>query len=210
MRNIIVLLAVCLLAACTTSLTQTVHDTTIVNYNLKQGKPLPSKDWHCYNIDEDKICIPARWDYVKQSGFLLMSDLSHVASSSYFVVVKQDKKATGLDERMYLKKLFVELKQDRTGTLTGWQAVKITYADKDVTYSEYHILMGKDPYVLYSTVFEIGNNLYDIALKMSAANAKSYHGAYQDVIYNFYHRDNLIFTAKDKILRAKVIDLTKL
>lgn len=70
--------------------------------------------------------------------------------------------------------------------------------------------MSKDPYILYSTVFEIGNDLYDISLKMSAATAKTYHETYQDVIYNFYHKDNLIFTSKDKIVTAIVIDLTKL
>ncbi|HVW96460.1 MAG TPA: hypothetical protein VHA56_10885 [Mucilaginibacter sp.] len=210
MRNVLLLMIVCLFAACSSSSTQSNHDTTIVDYNIKQGKPLPSKDWHCYNIDEDKLCTPATWGFVKQDKFFFMSDLSHVAPGSYFVVTKQDKKATGLDALKYLKQLYAELKQDSTGTLTGWQASRITYSDKEVIYSDYNISMGKDPYILYSTVFEVGNDLYDIALKISAGNAKTYHEAYQDIIFNFYHKNSLIFTSKDKIVTAKVIDLTKL
>jgi hypothetical protein len=210
MRNVLILMFVCLLAACSSNSTQSKHDTTIVDYNIKQGKPLPSKDWHCYNIGDDKICTPSAWGFVKQDRFLFMSDLSHVAPGSYFVVIKQDKKVTGLDPSNYLKKLYKELKQDSTGTLTKSQAIETIYADKEVIYSEYNVLMGKDPYIVYSTVFEIGNDLYDISLKMSAAKAKTYHETYQDVIYNFYHKDNLIFTSKDKIVTAKVIDLTKL
>jgi len=209
-RNGLMLIVVYLLAACSSSSTRSNHDTTIVDYTIKQGEPLPPKDWHCYNVDEDKICTPATWGFVKQNSFFFMSDLSHVAPGSYFVVAKQDKKTTGLDTRKYLKKLYVELKQDTTGTLTQWQTIETTYADKEVIYSEYNISMGKDPYIVYSTVFEIGNDLYDISLKMSAANAKMYHEAYKNVIYNFYHKNKLIFTSKDKVVKAKVIDITKL
>ena len=52
--------------------------------------------------------------------------------------------------------------------------------------------------------------IYDISLKTSAANAKMYHEAYKNVIYNFYHKNKLIFTSKDKVVKAKVIDITKL
>lgn len=103
MRNIQIVMFVCLLTACSSSSTQSNHDTTIIDNNIKQGKPLPSKDWHCYNIDDDKICTPATWAFVKQDRFLFMSDLSRVAPGSYFVVIKQDKKAAGLDASKYLK-----------------------------------------------------------------------------------------------------------
>lgn len=210
MKNVLILIVVCFLAGCSSNSTQSKHDTTIVDYNIKQGAPLPSKDWRCYNIDEDKICAPEAWGFVKQNSFFFISDLSHVAPSSYFGVVKQDKRITGLDAMKYLRKLYKEVKQDSTGTLTKWQSIETKYADKDVIYSEYNISMGKDPYVIYSTVFEIDNNQYDIAIKMSADKAKAYHELYQDIIYNFYHKDHLIFTAKDKIVEAKIIDITKL
>ncbi len=209
LRSVLILTILSVLAGCSGNSTQTNHDTTIVDNNVKQGNPLPSKDWHCYNIDEDKICTPESWPLAKQNSFFFMSDLSRIAPGSYFVVVKQDEKATGLDSRKYLQKLYSELKKDSTGTLTKSQAIETTYADKTVLYSEYDIKMGKDPYKLYSTVFEVDNNLYDISLKISAANAQAYHDSYNDIIYNFYHRDKVIFTSKDKIVHAKVIDLTK-
>src|ERR1700754_2719439 len=134
MKNVLILIVVCYLAGCSSNSTQSKHDTTIVDYNIKQGAPLQSKDWHCYNIDEDKICAPEAWGFVKQNSFFFMSDLSHVAPSSYFVVVKQDKKATELGARKYLKKLYETLKQDSTGTLTKWQSIETEYADKDVIY----------------------------------------------------------------------------
>lgn len=210
MKYFLVVLLISLLASCSGRNAQTNIDTTIVHYNITEGKPLSSKDWHIYNIDEDKICIPEKWGFVKQDDFFFMSDLSEVAAGSYFVVVKQDKKATGLSALKYLKKLYTHLKQDSTEILTGSQAIKLTYDDKEVIFSEYNILIGKDAYIMSSTIFEIGNNLYDIAFKISQANADTYQEEYKNAVFNFYHNHIQLFKTKDEVKGAEIIDLTKL
>ncbi len=211
MRNTLILLVASLLVGCSENSTHLEHnDTTIVDYTIKQGKPLPVREWLCYDIDEDKICAPVTWGFVKQNSFFFMSDLSNIAPSSYFVIVKKDKISSGLDTKKYLKKLFTEFKQDSTGRLAKSQAIEVTYADKKVVYSEYYITMGKEPYIVYSTIFELDNDLYDISLKMITSKAKIYHEAYQNVIFNFYHNNSQVFTSKDKVVNAEIVDLTKL
>jgi len=196
------------LIACSSNSSRTNHDTTIVDYTIKEGEPLPSKDWHCYDTDDDKICIPEAWGIVNQNKFLLMSDLNHVAPGSYFVVVKSHKANNNAIK--YLKDLYSELKNDTTGKLTGWRALKTTYANKESFYSEYNISIGSVPYVVFSTVFENGNDLFDVSLKMSAAKAAAYQEEYKNVLFNFYHKGKQVFTVKDKIVGVKFIDLSML
>jgi hypothetical protein len=198
------------LAACSGNSDQSGRDTTIVKHSIKIGKPLPPNEWHCYNVGEDKICIPQAWGHVDQNVFLLMSDLSHVAPGSYFVVGKYDKKVRDLDAAKYLKNQYLELKKDTTQLVTGSKSVKLIYTDKESFSTEYQLSIDKVPYIVYSTVFEIGNDLYDISLKMSVVKSNPYLEAYHNIKYNFYHKNSLVFTSKDKIVNAEVLDLTKL
>ena len=200
---------ICLLASCSGDSNQSGRDTTIIEQTITTGKPLPPNEWHCYIADVDKICIPESWGSVKQNVFLLMSDLSHVAAGSYFVVGKYDKKARGFDATKYLKEQYLVLKKDSTQLVTSCKTIKLIYADKESFLTEYSLLVNKEPYIVHSTVFEIGDNLYDISLTISVAKAKPYLEAYTNIKYNFYHKNDLVFTSKDKIVNAEVIDVTK-
>ena len=207
---IIIPIVSCFLAACSGGSNQSGRDTTIIEQTVTIGKPLPANEWHCYIADVDKICIPEDWGYVKQKVFLLMSDLSHIAPGSYFVAGKYDKKARGFDATRYLKEQYLVLKKDSTQLVTSCKTIKLIYADKVSFSTEYNLLINKEPYIVQSTVFEIGDDLYDISLKMSVSKAKPYLEAYTNIKYNFYHKNDLVFTSKDKILNAEVIDVTKL
>ena len=210
LRNYIIIMVACYLAACSVDSNQSGRDTTIIEQTIKIGKPLPPKEWHCYINGEDKICIPEVWGYVKQSVFLLMSDLSHIAPGSYFVVGKYDKKARGFDATKYIKEQYLLLKKDSTQLVTGWKTMKLIYADKESFSTEYNLLINGEPYIVYSTVFEIENDLYDISLTMSVAKVNPYLEAYQNILFNFYHKNNLVFTGKEKIVNVEIIDVTKL
>lgn len=50
-----------------------------------------------------------------------------------------------------------------------------------------------------STVFEIGSDLYDISLTMSVEKVDPYLEAYQNILFNFYHENNLVFNGKEKL-----------
>lgn len=209
-KNFIMPIAACFLAACSGESNQSGRDTTIIEQTITIGKPLPPNEWHCYIVDQDKICIPEAWGYVKQNPFLLMSDLSHTAPGSYFVVGKYDKKARGFNATKYLKEQYLELKKDSTQLMTSCKTIKLIYADKELFSTEYNLLINKEPYIIHSTVFEIGDDLYDILLTMSVAKVDPYVEAYQNILFNFYHDNNLVFTGKDKIVNAEVLDVTKL
>jgi hypothetical protein len=210
LKNSIITIIACYLTACSGGSNQSARDTTIIEQTITVGKPLPANEWHCYIADVDKICIPEAWGYIKQNAFLLMSDLSHIAPGSYFVVGKYDKKTRDFDAAKYLKDQYLVLKKDSTQLVTSCKTIKLIYADKESFSTEYNLLINKEPYIVHSTVFEIGGNLYDISLKMSVAKAKPYLEAYTNIKYNFYHENNLVFTGKDKIVNAEVIDVTKL
>jgi len=212
MKIFLIIIGIYFLEGCISSPTTSshFHDTTIVNYTIKQGKPLPTKEWHCYIAGNDKFCAPEAWGYVKQDSFLFMSDLSKISAGSYFLVLKEDMSITHVNATKYLKKLYLEMKKDNSGVLTGWKAFKIIYSDKEIFHSEYNISINKIPYKAYSTVFEFDNNLYDIFLKMEEDDIKPYQEAYNNIIFNFFHKNKLILTSRDKIIGAKILDLDKL
>ena len=132
----------CFLAACSGGSNQSDRDTTIIEQTITIGKPLPPSEWHCYIADVDKICIPESWGYVKQNAFLLMSDLSHIAPGSYFVVGKYDKKARDFDATKYLKEQYLVLKKDSTQLVTSCKTIKLIYADKESFSTEYNVLIS--------------------------------------------------------------------
>jgi hypothetical protein len=206
----IVLAGLCGLIACHSNSTPSAHDTTIIDYKLTQGKPLPPGEWHCYNVDEEKICIPSSWGYVKQDKFLFVSDISRMSPGSYFVVVKHNMKKSGFTPIKYLSQIYSDLKTDTTGRLIGHETSKINYSDKETFSSEFHTLTNNVPYITYSTIFECGNDLFEIALKIEKSKAKSFQEDYKDILFNFYYNNKLVFSINDKLTGVETIDLDKL
>lgn len=208
--SFIILIAICCQIACSGNSNNKSHDTTTIDYNIKQGDSLPSKDWHCYNVDEERICIPTTWKFKRQSKVLFFSDLDYVDSNSYFVILKYNKLTSELDAIKYLKTTYVQLKKDPVEKFTGYTVKKLTFADKETYYSEYYTSINKRSYMTLSTVFESGNNLFEIALKVDSSKINSYRDHYKNILFNFYIKNEPIFSDKDVIKGIDVIDLSKL
>jgi len=166
--------------------------------------------WHCYNVDQERICIPSSWRFINQTAYLFVANPTIVRSNSFFVVVKHNKLTSGFNSIKYLKEVYSEEKQDTTSKFIDQKVVKITYSDKESFYTESYSLAGGDSFTMYSTVFEIDNNLFDIALKIKSSQQKSYKEIYKDILFNFYYKNSLVFTGNDKIKKIEVVDLTKL
>jgi hypothetical protein len=205
-------MALSCLIACTSSSTIRSSDTTIIDYKLTQGKPLNPSEWHFYNInDEEKICIPSTWTRLNQDKYLFMSDLSRLSPGAYFVVFKVGiRKSSFNDATKYLTELYLELKNDSSANFVSYTTFKIRYNDKTTFNSEFHTLVNNVPYVTYSTIFERGGNLYDISLKTEQSKAKQFEENYKDILFNFYYKNKLVFSIKDKITKVETIDLSKL
>lgn len=196
--------------ACFSNSSKSHGDTTIVNYTIKQGKPLPPNEWHCYNVDQEKVCTPSTWVLIKQNQFLFMSSLNHSDSNSYFVVVKYDLKTSGFNAYKYLKEMYKELKKDSISQFIDYKTTKVVYDDKESFDSELYTSINKKAYTTYSTVFETNDVLFDIALKIESSKANAYKETYKNILFNFYHKNETIFSSKNEIKNVEVVDLSKL
>jgi hypothetical protein len=193
------------LIACSTNSTHSSHDTTIVNVIIKQGKPLPAKEWHCYNVEDEKICIPSSWGFVSQNRYLFVSNLNNLYPNSYFAV-KQNKVRSGYDAVSYLKALDADIKTDSVGKFTSQKITKITYSNKQTFNCEFYSTIDNKPYVTYSTVFEIDDKIFEIALKVNLLKGNSLLETYKDILYNFYYKNELVYSTKDKITGIEEIN----
>ena len=197
-------------SGCSTSSKQSSKDTTIVNVTFKRGKPLPANEWHCYNVQDEKICIPSTWRFVNQNFYLFVANPKTIRSNSYFVVLKYKKSKSGYNVVKYLKQLCIEEKKDTTSKFIDQKISKTIYSDKIAFYSESHSLIGNESFTAYSTIFEIGDDLFDITLKTKSSQQKVYQETYRDILFNFYYRNNLVFSIKDKIESVENVDISKL
>jgi len=202
---------ICGLTSCQSNSQYSRNDTTIVDVRIKQGQPLPAKEWHCYNVDnEELICIPQKWHFINQDKYLLMADLNTVDSNLYFVVLKHDKAATGLTSTTYLKKIYQELKNDNREKYCGFRVTKIKYEDKALFDGEFYTSVGNVNYVTLSEVFEKDNNLFELALKTYRSRKKPEQETIKNILYNFYYKKNVVFSVHDKIIGFEDVDITKL
>jgi len=167
---------------------------------------LPAKEWHCYNVEDEKICIPSSWGFVNQNRYLFVSNLPNLYPNSYFEVVKKNKLRSGYDAESYLKGLYAEIKSDTVGKFTGQKIIKITYSNKQTFNCEFYSTIDNKPYVTYSTVFEIDNNIFEIALKVNLLKGNSLLETYKNILYNFYYKNELVYSIKDKITGIEEIN----
>jgi hypothetical protein len=211
-KNILLFLVfmILFLSECSTSSTKSSNDTTLVNFTFKRGKPLPANEWHCYNVRDEKICIPSSWRFVNQNLYLFVANPTVPPSNSYFVVLKYTKSKSGYDAVKYLKELSSEEKKDTASKFIDQKISKTVYSDKIAFYSESHSLIGNVLFTTYSTVFEIGNDLFDITLKTKSSQQKTYQETYKDILFNFYNKDQLVFSINDKVESIENIDIGKI
>jgi hypothetical protein len=210
-KGLIIGLIVCTIAACTgNNTTDKQPDSVAVNVEVKQGDPLAPANWQCYDIETEKICIPKTWGIVQQNQFFLLSDLSKISPGAYFVVLKNNKKLNNYDVNGYLKKVYTELKTDTARKLLDYTVVRINYEDKQMVSGQYFTSIKNERYITFSTIFEKGNDLYEVALKIREAKAKEVQDNYKAIVFNFYSKGKPMFTAADKIKRVTKVDLAKL
>jgi|GEM_PF-1486530 hypothetical protein len=204
------LFAVIFLVSCSTNTTYIYRNDTVVNYVIKQGKPLPPKEWHCYNVEEEKICIPSSWRFVNQNRFFFLAKPPVLDSQSFVVVLKYNIKATGLTVNKYLRETYLQLRNDTIEKFNGYTTLKMVYSNKEAYNSEYHTTIKNKPYTTFSTVFEKDSILFEIALKAEKSQSAKYQQLYQDIVFNFYTKNKLVFTVKDKVNQTHEVDLSKL
>jgi len=203
-------LCICGIISCTTTTRHIEHDTSIVDIKIKQGKPLPPKEWHVYNVEEEKICIPETWGYVNQNSFFFVSDISKLSPGSYFGVIKRKIEPANLTMTNYLKDLYSALKKDTTGKLQRYTVLKMTYQDKNVYTCEFHTTIGNEPYVNYSTIFEKNGSIFDLALRIQESKSKPFLKTYQNIVYNFYSKGQLVFSVNDKVTGVEEVNIETL
>lgn len=179
-----------------------------VDIKFEKGKNLNAKEWQCYDIDNNKICIPSKWTYVKQDVALFFARINN-DKNSFFGIVKND----SLDIEEYLKIGFKETVKetlkDSTEVFTGYTLKKITFKNKEAYYGEYFTTIGKTEYFTYSMGFEQEGCVYDVGLKLKKADSPNYKDTFKDILFNFRINNKLVFDEHDKIIKIDTIDLSK-
>jgi hypothetical protein len=125
-------------------------------------------------------------------------------------VAKYNESATGLTAYKYLKETYLQLKNDSIEVFTGYTVKKLVFDDKVTFYGEYYTSIKRKSYLTYSTVFEKDNDLFEIALKVDSAKSSEYKESYKNILFNFYHKKEAVFSAGDELKEIQVIDIAKL
>lgn len=200
----IIIPIVLLITACVSSTTTEKRDTTItVTTQIIRAGRLSSADWHVYKFPKEKICVPSTWRYIDQDDILFYASVDQKDTDAFFTVIKKLKKEEG--SFAFLKRSYSYLKGGTEGKLVSSSIINTVYEDKDVYNCEFHLEKDRKKLVLYATLFE--KNQYTYAITLTVPDGKnSFRQTYNNILYNFYYDEKLVFSEKDKITTARVID----
>ena len=193
-----------LLSACISSTTtQKTDTTTTVTTHITRAGRLPAADWHVYKFPTEKICVPSTWRYQEQDDILFQASVNEKDTDAFFAVIKKFKKDEG--SLAYLKRSYAYMKGGNEGNLVTSSIINTVYEDKNVYNCEFHLENDRKKFVLYATFFE--KNQYTYAITLAVPDGKnSYRQTYNNILYNFYYDEKLVFSEKDKITTGRVID----
>lgn len=176
-----------------------------IETKFKKGKNLNPKEWQCYDVENNKICIPSKWSFVKQDVGLFFASLNN-DKNTYFGIIKTD----SLDIEEYLKMGYKESLKDSSEIFIGYTLKKITFKDKAAYYGEYFTTIDKTEYFTYAMGFEQERFMYDVGLKLKKVDSPKYKDTFKNILFNFRINGKLVFDEHDEIIKIDTIDLSSL
>jgi len=203
-KKLYILTLACFIIACRNNDRSTVSYST----NLKEGPKL--KDWQCLNMDSDRVCMPSNWKQSKQNKYLYYCRLDSSDKNTYFVILKYNTLNNDLSDTKYLSITYNALIKGTVEKFKGYTSKEIIFSDKTSYFNEYYTLYDNKSYLTQSTVFTVGNNLYEIAVKSVDKDTAKYQQIYPNILFNFRHKGKAIFSSTDKVKQIQPVDLSNL
>lgn len=171
---------------------------------------LKTETWKCIDTAQDKFCLPPSWKpFAHNKDYIFCSLLDNEDKTTVFAVMKTVE-TKDVNINSYLKKIYTQLRNDSTEIVQGYSVNNLIYETKQTYFGRYYAKVNDKSYLTYSMVFELDNNIYEIALKCEKSNWKKYSAVFQKILSSFRHKDAPFFSEGDRIKEKKVIDLSKL
>jgi len=180
----------------------------VTNFKLRKGNTL--KDWNCFEIEGNTICIPLTWKTIKQNKVYYFTYLDNNNDNTYFTILRFNESTENIDSKKYLKETYLQLVNDTAEKGTSYSVKKLIFKNKESYYCEYYTKIGNISYITYSMIFNRGDYLYDVSLKAEKDVSTKYYDVFQDILYNFRIKGNQFFSEKDKLKEIQIIDLSTL
>ncbi|NCD68819.1 hypothetical protein [Mucilaginibacter agri] len=154
--------------------------------------------------------MPSEWKALQQTKYVYYSRTDSLDKNKFFVVLKYNKKISGLSDNKYLAITYSKLMDGIIEKFTGYTTKKIIFQDKIAYYSQYFTRLNDKPYLTYSMVFDIDNNLYEFAMKADSASSIKCEKTFKDLLFNFRYKGNAVFASKAEIKDIQVVDLSRI
>jgi hypothetical protein len=164
----------------------------------------------CFNISDDKVCVPKKWQLKKQSRYLILCSINSADTSEYFVVLKHNKLSSGITLNTYLKEIYKALRNDTVEIASGYTSQKLTGENEITYYSEFHTTLNGKPYITLSMIFQDKSNIYEFALKTSEKNFSNNKIAFRNTLFESRMDHHSGFNKNDKFLKIEIVDLSKI
>jgi hypothetical protein len=186
------------------------NDTANGSDTLSTADLLKTETWKCVDTAQDKFCLPPSWKpFAHNKGYIFCSYLDNKDSTTVFAVMKTAE-SKDVNINAYLKKVYKQLKSDSAEIVQGYSIKKMVYETKETYFGRYYADVNDRSYLTYSMIFELDNNIYEVALKCEKANWKKYSAVFQKILSSFRHKDAPFFREGDRITEQKAVDLSKL
>lgn len=177
------------------------------DFQIRKGKQLNPKDWHCYDIQYDKICCPIEWKPAEQKFYLFFSKLNDTNENTFFVVIRYDKEMRNISLDNYVKEVYSQLRDDTVEVFIDYMLKELLFKDKRAFYGEFMTEITDSSYVTFSMYTEHNGMIYDFSLKVPQLEREAYYSNFQDILYNYSANGDFIFSEKDELKAVRAIAL---
>lgn len=182
----------------------------IDKYEITIGQSLSQDEWKCKELTNELICFPASWKEYNQDYYYFAALPDTTNKEVYLVISKLNKTRYKIDENAYLKGGYEVLAKDTQEILINYDLKKLIFDDGHSFYIECEVEKAHQKYLMFSMVFTVGDDLYDIVVKSKIEDQELYRKLYQNILFNFKIDNKFFFARKREIIEYKPISPNEL
>ncbi|MEO6168170.1 MAG: hypothetical protein ABIO46_12405 [Chitinophagales bacterium] len=175
---------------------------------IRKGKSLNPKDWHCYEVQYDRICCPVLWEPEKQNNFLFFTQLNDSDTNTFFVVLRHDEELNNITLDNYLREAYIQLKDDTNEIFKEYSLRELVFENKKSFYGEFTTDIRDSLFLSLAMYTEVKGIIYDITLKIPAKEREVYYELFQDILFNYKINEHFLFSEREEINSIHPIDLS--
>jgi len=197
-----------LLTTCVKNKTNSDDEIPVSKFEMKKGADL--KNWHCYNIQNDEVCLPKDWKSHKKEEVIFYSDLGDSTNGTYFSISRYVKKNEDVSAKNYLRQMYDVLSSDTIEVTNEYKLSELNFSDFKAFFGEFYMNKKLNKYCYYTMIWETDGYLYGLAMKAKMDEREYYYKDFQNILYTFKSDGKLVFSEASTLKSIRNIDLQNL